>query len=54
MTKVSVLQDEFLMMILLILSLITNEGDQQSVIHAAIRENACFSKRVAVALLKYR
>ena len=50
MTKVFVLQDEFLMMILLIPSLITNEGDQQ-IIHAAILENACFSKCAAVALL---
>ena len=29
MTKVSVLQGEFVMMILLVPSLITNEGDQQ-------------------------
>ena len=35
-------------MILLIPSLITNAGDQQF-IHVAIHENACFSKRAAVA-----
>ena len=52
-TKVSALQGEFLMMILLIPSLIviTNEGDQQIIIYVAIRENACFSKRAAVTLL---
>ena len=49
MTKVSVLQGEFLMMILFIPSLITNEGDQQIIIHVAIHENACFSKYAAVA-----
>ena len=37
------------MMILLVIpSLITNAGDQQFV-HVAIHENACFSKRAAVA-----
>ena len=51
MTKVSALQGEFLMMILLIRSLITNKEDQQIIIHVAIRENACFSKRAAVTLL---
>ena len=51
MTKVSAIQGEFLMMILLIPSLITNEGDQQIIIHVAIHENACFNKRAAVALL---
>ena len=50
MTKVSALQGEFLMMILLTGSLIAIEGDQQIIIHVAIRENACF-KRAAVALL---
>ena len=51
MTKASVLQGEFLMIILLMLSLITNEGDQQIIIRVAIHENACFSKCAAVALL---
>ena len=51
MTKVSALQDEFLLMILRILSLITNEEDQQIIIHVTIHENACFSKRAAVDLL---
>ena len=51
MIKVSALQGEFLMMILRIPSLITNEEDQQIIIHVAIHENACFSKRAAVALL---
>ena len=51
MTKVSALQREFLMMILRIPSLITNEGNQQIIIHVAVHENACFSKRAAVALL---
>ena len=51
MTKVSALQGEFLMMILLIPRLVTNEEDQQIIIHVAIHENACFSKRAAVALL---
>ena len=37
--------------ILFIPSLITNEGDQQIIIHVAILENACFSKRAAVTLL---
>ena len=32
-------------------SLITNEGNQQIMIHVAIHENACFSKRAAVILL---
>ena len=50
MTNVSVLQGEFLMMIFLIPSLILNAGDQQ-IIHVAIHENTCFSKRAAVALL---
>ena len=63
-TKASALHGEFLMMIcrdlfvnskslqiLFIPSLITNEGDQQIVIHVAIHENACFSKRAAVTLL---
>ena len=35
-------------MILLIPSLIANAGDQQ-ITHAAIHENACFSKLAAVA-----
>ena len=48
MTKASALQSEFLMMILLGPSLITNAGDQQF-IHVAIPENACFSERAAVA-----
>ena len=39
------------MMILLIPSLITNEGDQQIIIDVAIHENACFSERAAFALL---
>ena len=39
------------MMILSILSLTTNEENQQIVMHVAIHENACFSKRAAVALL---
>ena len=39
------------MMILLIPSLITNEGDQQIITHVALHENACFSKRAAVTLL---
>ena len=47
MTKVSALQGEFQMMILLIPSLITNEGDQHIIIHVAIHENAYFSKRAA-------
>ena len=51
MTKVSVLHNEFLMMILLIPSLITNEGDQQIIMHVAIYKNACFNKCGAVALL---
>ena len=51
MTKVSALHGEFLMMTLLIPSFITNEGDQQIIIHVAINENACFSKRAAVTLL---
>ena len=51
MTKVSVLHGEFLMMILLIPNLITNEGDEQIIIHVTIHENACFSKCAAVALL---
>ena len=50
MTKVSALQGEFLMMILLTPSLITNEKDQQIIIHVAVHENDCFSKRAAVAL----
>ena len=50
MTKVSALQGEFLMMILLIPRLITNARDQQF-IHVAIHENACFSERAAVTLL---
>ena len=50
MTKVSALQGEFLMIILLIPSLIANAGDQQ-IIHVATHENACFSKRAAAALL---
>ena len=50
MTKVSALHGEFLMMILLIPSLITNE-EYQLIIDVAIRENACFSKRAAVTLL---
>ena len=48
--NVSALQGEFLMMILLISSLITDAGNQQ-IIHAAIHGNACFSERAAVALL---
>ena len=36
---------------LLIPSLMTNEGDQQIIIHVAIHENACFSKRAAHTLL---
>ena len=51
MTKVDALQGEFLMMILFIPSLINNEGNQQIIIHVAIHENACFSKRVPVVLL---
>ena len=51
MTKVAALQGEVLMMIFLIPSLITNEGDQQIIIHVAIHENACFSKCAAVVLL---
>ena len=51
MTKSSALRGKFVMMILLIPSLITNEGDQQNIIQVAIQENACFSKRTAVALL---
>ena len=39
------------MVILLIPSFITNEGDQQIILHIAIHENACFSKRAAVTLL---
>ena len=50
MTNVSALPGEFLMMILLIPSLITNAGDEQ-IIDVAIHENACFSERAAVALL---
>ena len=50
MIKASALQGEFLMMILLIPSIITNAGDQQF-IHVALRENVCFSKRATVALL---
>ena len=50
MIKVFTFQGEFLMMILLIPSLITNAGDQQ-IVHVALRENACFSKRATVALL---
>ena len=50
-TKVFALHGEFLMMIFFIPSLITNEGDQQIIIHVAIHENACFSKRAAVTLL---
>ena len=46
--NVSALPGEFLMMILFIPSLITNAGDQQ-ILHVAIPENACFSKRAAVA-----
>ena len=45
MTKVSSLQVEFLMIILLIPSLIENEEDQQIIIHVAIHDNACCSKR---------
>ena len=48
MTKASALQGEFLMMILLIPSFITNAEDQQFV-YVAIHENACFSVRAAVA-----
>ena len=51
MTKVAALQGEFLMMVLLIPSLINNEGDQQIIIHVAIHKNACFSKRAPVILL---
>ena len=64
MTKDSALHGEFLMMIcrdilvnskslqiLFIPSLITNEGDQQIIIHVAIRENACISKSAAVTSL---
>ena len=51
MTKVFVFQGEFLMMILHIPSLVTNEGDEQIIIHVAIHEKACFSKCAAVALL---
>ena len=51
MTKVSALQGEFLMMVFLIPSLETNEEDLQIIIRVAIHENACFSKRAAVALL---
>ena len=32
-------------------SLIANEGDQQIILHVAMHENACFSKRATVALL---
>ena len=40
------------MMILIYLySFINNEGDQQIIIHVAIHENACFSKRAPVVLL---
>ena len=48
MTKVSVLQGEFPLMVLLIPSLITNAEDQEF-IHVAIHENACFSERAGVA-----
>ena len=51
MTKVSALQGEFFMMILHIPSLTTSKEDQHIIIHVAIHENACFSKRAAVALL---
>ena len=34
--------------ILFLPSLITNEGDQQIIIHVAIHENTCFSKSAAV------
>ena len=64
MTKVSALHGEFLIIIcrdllvnskslqiLFIPSLITNEGDQQIIIHVAIHQKACFSKRVAVTFL---
>ena len=51
MTKVSAFQGEFLIMILRIPSLITNEEDQQLIIHVAMHENACFSKLATVALL---
>ena len=51
MTKVSALQGEFLMMILLIPSLVTNEEDQEIIIHVAMHENAYFSKRAAVAFV---
>ena len=33
------------------LIVITNEGGQQIIIHVAIHENACFSKRAVVTLL---
>ena len=39
------------MMILHIPSLVTNEEDQQIIIHVAMHENACFSKRAAVAFV---
>ena len=51
MTKVAALQGKFLMMIHPIPSLKNNEGDQQIIIHVAIRENAGFSKRAPVVLL---
>ena len=51
MTKVIALQGEFVMMIFLIPSFINNEGGQQIIIHVAIHENACFSKRTPVVLL---
>ena len=50
MTNISALQGEFVMITLLIPSLITNAGDQQT-IHLAIRENVCFGERAAIALL---
>ena len=65
MTKTSALHGEFLMMIrrdllvnskslqiLFIPSLVTNEKDEQIIIHVAIHENACFGKRAAVTSLK--
>ena len=51
MTNASALLGEFLMMILLTPSLVPNEEDQQIITHVAIHENACSSKRAAVALL---
>ena len=51
MTQVSAIQGEFLMMILRMPRLQTNEGDQQIIIHVAILKNTCFGKRAAVALL---